>query len=433
MCCFKNDTITTVGEVQVVVHGQQDDDKRFATIQLCIRMDGKQPRVCVLFRGKGKVSQAEKLSYDKRVHVMFQPKAWVDRPTGLSWIKENLAKHLEERETTEGEMPSTICFCDNLDSQTTDEFKNSLKAIGVYRSLLKARETEAIQAIDGGVGAVFKYLIGQQQDLWLMEDEEHLQLWEGTISASTKRILVTKWVAEAYEVLCTDYKDMIWNCFVKTGQGLTIDGHDDEKIKPLSGIAYNFGDVSSEHERCISENVLHTIVNGVVANNEPVADAGTPNAAEPDASADEAVASAADGDGDGDIPIDECADEDSGVIEIGADSEDDIKATTNHSERETEDDDSWARALEYGCLHFTRVVIVDDVRKVPMRLVGRFIMFFDTENMEWDFVKVISSLPAENTYRLKSIITDTWFYDILLQPNIKYGKDELSFLLLDCE
>ena len=57
--------------------------------------------------------------------------------------------------------------------------------------------TDLTQAVDNGLGRLQKYLIGVQLDEWL-EEEENLEKWEnGKITASEKRILITKWVGEA--------------------------------------------------------------------------------------------------------------------------------------------------------------------------------------------------------------------------------------------
>ena len=55
-------------------------DKRQCTVQLTIFADGvSRVRPTVIIRGQGKrLSPKEKRSWDSRVNVMFQPKAWCD-------------------------------------------------------------------------------------------------------------------------------------------------------------------------------------------------------------------------------------------------------------------------------------------------------------------------------------------------------------------
>ena len=54
-------------------------EKRFCSLQLAFRPGPKQPKPTCIFRGQGKrITVIEKASWDTRVHVMFQQKAWAD-------------------------------------------------------------------------------------------------------------------------------------------------------------------------------------------------------------------------------------------------------------------------------------------------------------------------------------------------------------------
>ena len=62
-------------------------------------------------------------------------------------------------------------------------------------------------------------------------------MWTGAserkLSASDRRILMTQWVGEANLKLQGEhYKGFRKNCFTKTGCLITVDGSDDDKIKP---------------------------------------------------------------------------------------------------------------------------------------------------------------------------------------------------------
>jgi hypothetical protein len=68
-------------------------DQRQATLQLCIRALGVQPRPCLIFRGnpkpilwRKKKREKEEAEYDKDVDVMWQHKAWVDQQSQISDI-----------------------------------------------------------------------------------------------------------------------------------------------------------------------------------------------------------------------------------------------------------------------------------------------------------------------------------------------------------
>jgi hypothetical protein len=48
----------------------------------------------LVFRGTGKrISAAEKAQYHPRIHVDFQPKAWVDGPVLWKWSDEYVCCH----------------------------------------------------------------------------------------------------------------------------------------------------------------------------------------------------------------------------------------------------------------------------------------------------------------------------------------------------
>ena len=108
---FVNDMETTyeqVGAKRVCINQQGPTlGKRQATGQVCFRPalppapeDSEalakykqhlmeQPAPCIIFRGTGqRISQAEKDAYPPGLVVLWQPKAWVDRPTAEAWAKQ---------------------------------------------------------------------------------------------------------------------------------------------------------------------------------------------------------------------------------------------------------------------------------------------------------------------------------------------------------
>jgi hypothetical protein len=53
----------------------------------------EQPPPCLVFRGTGtRISRFEKDSYPPELVVLWQPKAWVDRPTACAFAKQCLKK-----------------------------------------------------------------------------------------------------------------------------------------------------------------------------------------------------------------------------------------------------------------------------------------------------------------------------------------------------
>ena len=70
-----------------------------------------------------------------------------------------------------------VLFCDNLDAQTTQSFLNLLREANCFRYLQPPETTDAIQAVDNGLGRLTKFLVGKQFDDW-MDEGDNLQKWE---------------------------------------------------------------------------------------------------------------------------------------------------------------------------------------------------------------------------------------------------------------
>ena len=118
-------------------------EKRFCTLQVCFRAEGRQPKPTVIFRGQGKkLSAVEKRSWDNRVHVTFQPKAWADRDFSNRWVSEYFGPWLRKEHGKE----ETLLFCDGLDSQKTREFLNLLKDNNCSRLISPPECTDSVQA-----------------------------------------------------------------------------------------------------------------------------------------------------------------------------------------------------------------------------------------------------------------------------------------------
>ena len=75
--------------------------------------------------------------------------------------------------------------------------------------------------------------------LILLEKGENLELWHDKLSAIKRRILMTKWTGKAWRELRQD-KLFFKKLFQKTGCLMTIDGTDDELIRPQGLDGYNF-------------------------------------------------------------------------------------------------------------------------------------------------------------------------------------------------
>ena len=83
-----------------------------------------------------------------------------------------------------------------------------------------------------------KKKIEQSLDKWL-EVEDNIDKWHDKLTAKERRILMTKWVGDAWnELQC--YQDFFRKAFQRTGCLMTIDGSEDYLIKPQGYESYEF-------------------------------------------------------------------------------------------------------------------------------------------------------------------------------------------------
>jgi hypothetical protein len=62
-------------------------------------------------------------------------------------------------------------------------------------------------------------------------DEHEVEWVEGKYSVGQRRVLLTKWVGQAWDDMHTEDGDMIRQAFRQVGLGLPIDGSQDHEIK----------------------------------------------------------------------------------------------------------------------------------------------------------------------------------------------------------
>ena len=217
------------------VQPKQGDSKRFCTLNICFRPSGEQPRLAIIFRGKGlRLSAVEKASSDKDVDVFFQPNAWADTEFVVNWAEKTLKPAVAD-------VSYFILFLDNLEAHVHESFRKSVSNQKGITWFGVPGATDIWQPVDGGHAATLKALINQQFFDWL-DDDENIQKWYGEkshITASEKRILVTHWAGNAYRKLCDSrYENFRWRLFEKTGCLSTADGSEDAKVSPEGLLNY---------------------------------------------------------------------------------------------------------------------------------------------------------------------------------------------------
>ena len=91
-------------------------EKRQCTIPGCSRADGKQPKIAIIFRGKGEcVRHDEKDAWHPDIDVYCQDNVWADTAFSVDWVNRTLASAAED-------IDHFILFVDNLTAQETDAF-----------------------------------------------------------------------------------------------------------------------------------------------------------------------------------------------------------------------------------------------------------------------------------------------------------------------
>ena len=170
-------------------------------------------RPTVIFRGKGlRISAKEKQSYDRRVKVMYQEKAWCDQEIMKEWISTEWANPFKNPigQNSDGK----ILIPDVHLAQQTDSVKELLKKHNTSLVNVPPGCTSLVQVVDVLIN---KPLKDEVRSLF----EDHLdkildQYVDGKINQSQRRVLMTKWVGEAWPKV-GKMKDSIIRSFKKCG------------------------------------------------------------------------------------------------------------------------------------------------------------------------------------------------------------------------
>ena len=191
----------------------------------------EQPAPCVIFRGAGNITQAEIDAYPEGLQVLFQGKAWVDRPIAVEWVEDVMIPFIKA-ERKAGIMTDNtryMLFQDNLDAQKQPAYLDLLKKWGIDDHKVPPNETDQVQPVDRGLGRHVKMYLGQLMDEW-MDDDGNLAKWEDNkLTASDRRILLGTWFYKATNrALVGEAK---FKYFQHSGCLITADGTDDDLIK----------------------------------------------------------------------------------------------------------------------------------------------------------------------------------------------------------
>ena len=207
--------------------GKSGWEKRAATWQVCLSADltGPQPMTAVIFKGAGRVSETERLGYHPSVHVMFNERAWLDRPINKKWTEEVWGPFvLNQFRENEG----VLLTSDSVDPQRLLSWKQRLASLRTTHLLGECNYTHVWQGVDRHVGKTLKHLFRALQLDWLAVDEN----WKAypTLPAWKRRVLLTQWIGDAFDIYKKDYVEKHTRCYRSSGLLIRLDKKGDSDI-----------------------------------------------------------------------------------------------------------------------------------------------------------------------------------------------------------
>ena len=202
--------------------------KRQATLILYIFADGE-PRLqpTLIFHGQGNVTTAERAAYHPGVTVKFNKEAYNNEDLFLHWIDEQL------HPTLEGD---TMLVMDVASFHKTNVVRTRLqKELSTYvlPAMIPGGLTCLIQPLDTAVNSMFKKHLRDTVDQYITgwEKAHQGQAW----AVKDKRIMMTQVVAQVWQMVCTEKKDLVTKSFIDTGIAIRPDGSQNQLIN-IKGI-----------------------------------------------------------------------------------------------------------------------------------------------------------------------------------------------------
>nr|XP_047139036.1 uncharacterized protein LOC124814961 [Hydra vulgaris] len=208
------------------------ESKRTYEIPMSKGKERRDHRVWVAQSGSG----LDKRQATLQIYVYWQPNAWADTAFSVKWVKNTLSIAVAN-------LDEYVLFCNNLTAQVSNEFLNEVRQHKGIVWFGVPNGTHFWQHVDAGPGKAFKSHIKAEQKICL-ENDENIELCLGNddrkLSAKDRRILITRWVGEAYRKTSKDelFLRMLYRSFAKTGCLITADGSEDDKINPEGMPAY---------------------------------------------------------------------------------------------------------------------------------------------------------------------------------------------------
>ena len=125
-----------------------------------------------------------------------------------------------------------ILYADIHHAQQTDDVKGKLKKVKTVLVNVPSGTTSRIQPLDVCINKPFKNHIRTQFEVHIDENLESYT--DGKISTAQRRVLITKWVANAWQLIKED-KRLIKRSFLKCGISNALDGSENDLVN-IKGI-----------------------------------------------------------------------------------------------------------------------------------------------------------------------------------------------------
>ena len=194
-------------------------------IQITVFDDGiLRVKPLIIFKGKGlRISAEEKKAWDSRVTVFFQENAWCHEQTMVKWIQSEW-NNLFLNPSTPGS-DGKILVADIHRAQQTENVKKLLARCKTKLVNAPGGCTFLVQPVDVSFNEPFKGYIRAISERHLNENlEKHT---DGKISASERRVLMTKWVGDAW---VNTNQDMVCRRLKKCVVSLALDSSENHLL-----------------------------------------------------------------------------------------------------------------------------------------------------------------------------------------------------------
>ena len=166
--------------------------------------------------------------------MAFQEKAWSDEKVMRGWIND------QWKPACDGNM---LLVIDVHKAQKTPNISHRFKQSNTNVVYIPPGTTSLIQPLDVGFNAPFKAAVDR---LATQHVQDNLDAYvQGSIPATDRRVLFTKWVAQAWEEVSSN-KGAIVRSFRKCGISMPIDGSQDSEINIREPSAYSVEDSEDE-------------------------------------------------------------------------------------------------------------------------------------------------------------------------------------------